>query len=144
MTARYNHPCRSAIGAARSIAGALIVICVAGCASNDPGRTVGEANIFPPNARPEILAFLRTYLNDPTNIRGAFASEPALMPVGGAQRYGLCLRFDARKSGGDYEGSRERVVYFLAGKFDTMVEARRGECKEAVYQPFPELEKLTR
>jgi hypothetical protein len=130
--------------AACAIAGALVLVCMTGCASNDPVKTIGEANVYPASPRPEILAFLRTYLNDPSNIRSAFVSEPALMTVGSTQRYGMCLRFDARKSGGEYEGSRDRVVYFLAGKLDTMVEARRGECKDAVYQPFPELEKLTR
>jgi hypothetical protein len=84
-------------------------------------------------------------LNDPTNIRSASISEPALRPsVGSQARYAVCLRFNAKKGGGEYEGSKERVVFFLAGRLDTMVEARREQCAGAVYQPFPELERLTR
>ncbi len=100
---------------------------------------------MPENYRAEILAFLRTYLNDPTRIRNASISEPALRPTGrDEQRYGVCVRFNARKPEGQYEGVRERIVFFLAGKLDTMTEARRDQCTGAAYQPFPELEALTR
>lgn len=103
-----------------------------------------EANVYPQNYKSEILAFLRTYLNDPTQIRGAFISEPELRPAGPEKRYAVCLRFNARKSSGDYEGSKERAVYFLAGRLDTMIEAKRDQCSGAIYQPFPELERLGR
>jgi hypothetical protein len=103
-----------------------------------------EPNIVPANYKSDILAFLRTYLNDPTKIRGAFVSEPALMQVGGTQRYVSCLRFNARKSNGDYEGSKDRLVLFLAGRLDTMLIAKPDQCAKAVYQPFPELERLSR
>ena len=36
------------------------------------------------------------------------------------------------------------MVVFLAGKLDTMVDAKRDECTGAKYQPFPELERLSR
>jgi hypothetical protein len=105
----------------------------------------GEANIYPDNYRADILAFLRTYLNDPTQIRGAGISEPALRPgAAGESRYAVCVRFNARNAGGSYEGSKDRVVYFLAGRLDTMIEARREQCAGATYQPFPELEQLRR
>jgi hypothetical protein len=103
-----------------------------------------EPNIVPANYKADIQAFLRTYLNDPTKIRGAFVSEPALMQIGGVQRYASCLRFNARKSGGDYEGSKDRLVPFLAGRLDTMLMAKPDQCAKAVYQPFPELERLSR
>jgi hypothetical protein len=103
-----------------------------------------EPNIVPANYKSDILAFLRTYLNDPTKIRGAFVSEPALMQIGSTQRYASCLRFNARKSNGDYEGSKDRMVLFLAGRLDTMLMAKPDQCTKAVYQPFPELERLSR
>lgn len=111
---------------------------------HNQAREAADPNIAPVNYKPDIQAFLRTYLNDPTKIRGAFISEPALMQVGGVQRYVSCLKFNARKSSGEYEGSKERLVLFLSGRLDTMVLAKPDQCAKAVYQPFPEIERLTR
>lgn len=111
---------------------------------NQP-REVADPNIAPKDYRADIIAFLRNYLNDPTGIRGAFVSEPALMQLsGGVMRYASCLRFDARKSDGKYEGSKDRLVVFLSGRLDAMVPARPEQCAGAAYQPFPELEKMSR
>lgn len=115
----------------------------AGCASQ-PSVMTAEPNIPPANYKTEILAYLRTYQNDPTGIREAFITEPALQPIAGTQRYASCLRYNAKNSVGKYEGRKDRVVAFLAGRLDTMVLARGDQCKEANWQPFPELEKLTR
>jgi hypothetical protein len=121
------------------------VLCVGACGGvHNQARESAEPNTPPVNYKPDIQAFLRTYLNDPTKIRGAFISEPALMQIGSVQRYASCLRFNARKSGGEYEGSKDRVVIFLAGRLDTMVLARADQCAKAVYQPFPEIERLAR
>ena len=96
----------------------------------------GEANIYPDSYRADILAFLRTYQNDPTQIRGAGISEPALRPgAAGEGRYAVCVRYNARNAAGSYEGSKDRVVYFLAGRLDTMIEARRAACR-ATFQRF--------
>lgn len=65
------------------------------------------------------------------------------MQVGGVERYAVCLKFNARKSSGEYEGSKERLVLFLAGRLDTMLPAKGDLCSKAAYQPFPELERLT-
>jgi hypothetical protein len=105
---------------------------------------VAEANIPPQNYQADILAFLRNYLNNPTGIRGAFIAEPELKSAGTGQRYGVCLRFNARKSDGQYEGSKDRIVFFLQGRLDTMVDAKAGQCMGAAFKPFPELERLTR
>lgn len=104
----------------------------------------GEANIFPANYRADSLAFLRTYLNDPSGIRDAFISEPALKTVLRTERFAVCVRFNAKKTTGGYEGSKDRIIVFLAGRLDTLIEAKRDECATAKYQPFPELERLTR
>jgi len=104
----------------------------------------GEANVFPVNYRADTLAFLRTYLNDPSNVRDAFIAEPTIKAVGRVDRYALCVRYNAKKSTGGYEGAKDRQIVFLAGKLDTIVDARRDDCANAKYQPFPELERLTR
>lgn len=127
------------------VASAFVALGAGACGGvhNQP-RQAAEPNIAPANYRSDILAFLRTYLNDPTRIRGAFVSEPALTQIGGVERYAACLRFNARNSNGNYEGSKDRLVLFLAGRLDTMVAAKPDQCGKAVYQPFPELERLTR
>jgi hypothetical protein len=137
---------RNVSGKGRLIAAAVLCAGVAGCSSlqPEPAPIVSEPNVLPTNYRPDILAFLRTYLNDPTRIRSASISEPALRSTGRDDRYAVCLRFNARKSNGEYEGVKERIVFFLAGRLDAMTEARRDQCKGADYQPFPELESLTR
>jgi hypothetical protein len=132
---------------ARASAFALCLLS-AGCGKYEGTYTqatvTGEANIFPANYRADTVAFLRTWLNDTRNIREASISEPALKPAGRVERYVLCVRFNARNSAGQYEGTKERLVVFLAGKLDTIVDVRRDECAGAKYLPFPELERLGR
>lgn len=127
-----------------------------GCAGEMPA-VVSEPNVLPTNYKSEILAYLRTYLNDPAGVREAYISEPELRaiaattpfsaterPVPAHQRYMVCLRFNAKDSTGKYEGSRDRLVAFLGGRLDTLVPARKEQCANANWQPFPELEKLRR
>jgi hypothetical protein len=103
------------------------------------------ANAAPPtNYRAEIVARMHTYLNDPTNVRDASVSEPALRTLDNASRYTVCLRYNARKSNGQYAGSKDSIVLFRYGRLDTVVDDVRGHCKDAAYQPFPELERMSR
>ena len=69
----------------------MLVLCLAlaGCASGErdysgPETTLGgvSVNVFPENYRAEILAYQRSYLNDPTGIRSAGITQPALRKVG--------------------------------------------------------------
>ncbi len=108
--------------AAALVAAAML----AGCASEPPPVTVGDPNVLPANYRSELLAYLRTYLNDPTGVRDAYITEPMLRPVPGAgtQRYAVCVRYNAKNSVGKYEGSKDRYVAFLAGRLDTILPAR--------------------
>jgi hypothetical protein len=129
---------------------ALLGLALAGCASGErdysgPETTLGGVgvNVFPENYRAEILAYQRSYLNDPTGIRSAAITQPALRKVGSVERYAVCVRFNAKAAGGAYTGVREHLTIFLAGKLDQMV-VTREQCKDAVYGPFPELERLTR
>jgi hypothetical protein len=133
--------------AARISALALTLLC-AGCGKYEGTYTqatvTGEANILPANYRADTIAFLRTWLNDTSNVRDASITEPVLKQAGRVERYIVCVKFNAKNSTGQYEGTKERMIVFLAGRLDTMVEVRRDECAGAKYQPFPELERLAR
>jgi len=129
---------------------ALLCAALAGCASGErdysgPETTLGgvAVNVFPENYRAEILAYQRSYLNDPAGIRSAAISQPGLRKIGGVERYVACVRFNAKAAGGAYTGVRDHLAIFLAGKLDQMA-VTREECKDAAYGPFPELERLTR
>jgi hypothetical protein len=108
-------------------------------------RSLGEAdNVFPARYKAETIAFLRSYLNDPSQIRDAFISQPVIRPVADVgPRYVACVRFNARRSDGSYAGSRDHSIVFFGGKLDRLAPTRL-DCRDAAYQPFPELERLTR
>jgi hypothetical protein len=111
---------------------------------SDRRLTTEADNPFPANYKPETLAFLRSYLNDPSRIRDAFISTPTVRPVANVGlRYVACVRFNARRSDGSYAGSRDHFAVFFGGKLDRLAPTRE-DCRDAAYQPFPELERLTR
>ena len=99
---------------------------------------------FPDNYRTELLAFMKTYLNDPRGVHDAAMAEPVQRTVGGRLRYVSCLRFTPRESDGGYRQLRERAVLYVNGRLDRVVEDASDVCAGAVYAPFPELGKLTR
>lgn len=99
---------------------------------------------FPADYRAQVLAFLRTYLNNPAAIRDAAMAEPAQRTVGGRLRYVSCLRYNAREIDGSYRGVVQRAVVYVDARLDRMIEKTDDICAGAVYAPFPELEKLTR
>ena len=107
-------------------------------------RTEQAYKTPPIDYKADILSFMRTYLNDPTNVRGAFVSEPELRTLDGASRYTVCLRYNAKKSAGQYAGSKDSMVLFRSGRLDRIVDNAREQCRDARYQPFPELERLPR
>ena len=129
---------------------------IAGCTGQ---RDLFDRNTMPANPKADILAFLRSYLNDPTNVREAALTQPSLQRVGGQDRNTVCVRFNARRSDGRNAGLIETAAVFNpSGRLDrfldltpdeTAADARLrtelgGVCKAATYQPFPELERLTR
>jgi hypothetical protein len=137
--------------AAKRAAILLLPIALAACAGSDDGRGVtytddrGVANQpYPNNYRAEVLAFMKTYLNDPRGVHDAAMAEPVQRTVGGRLRYVSCLRFTPRESDGSYGGLRERAVLYVDGRLDRLVENASDTCAGAVYAPFPDLEKLTR
>ena len=116
---------------------------LAGCNAewlNARDRAV-QANTQPPGPsyKADIVAFMRTYLNDPTGVRDAFISEPALRSLEGAERYAVCLRYTPRNA-----SSKDSIVLFRDGRLDRVIDAARETCKDAAYQPFPELQRLSR
>jgi len=127
----------------------LLPVALAACAGSDDGREVAFDNgtaiqPFPDNYRSELLAFMKTYLNNPVGVHDAAMAEPVQRTVGGRVRFVSCLRFTPRESDGSYGNPRERAVLYVNGRLDRLVEKASDICSGAVYAPFPELEKLTR
>jgi hypothetical protein len=117
-----------------------VAAALAACSSGPPKET--EPNIPPANYKQEILLTLTRTLDDPTNLRDAGITEPALTKVGAEQRYALCVRLNARDASHVYMGPKHYVVYFFGGAVNQLVEAEAGQCANAAYKPFPEAEKL--
>ncbi|HLZ02689.1 MAG TPA: hypothetical protein VKR55_11125 [Bradyrhizobium sp.] len=99
---------------------------------------------FPSDYKPEILAFMHTYLNNPVGVHDAVMAEPAQRTVGGRVRYVSCLRFSERQSDGSYREPRERAILFVDGRLDRVLPDGSDECAGAVYAPFPELQNMQR
>ncbi len=126
-----------------------VFLLLAGCSSEWTSQrafTKEINSVYPQNYKSEIVALMRTYLNDPTDVRNAYVSEPVQRTLDGVSRYAACVRYDAKTSRGGYAGSRDSMVLFRAGRLDRIVdnEAVRQQCREASYAPFPELQQIRR
>jgi len=135
-----------------------LAMALAGCgASRSREEREERINVHPDNYRADLLAALHTYVNDPTNIRDAYLSDPAIKPLGTQNRYVACVRYNAKNSDGRYTGNREVLATFVAGRFDQFVDlqlnpanqssqatAMKELCAQADYKRFPELEAMTR
>ena len=127
---------------------ALLLGACAGHSLSD-GGSGGDGGIhaFPDNYKADILAAMHAYVNDPTGIRDASISAPAIKDVpGSGSRYIVCLRFNAKQSNGAYAGEQQIAAMFLAGRFDDFLDpmTSHAPCAGAAYAPFPELERLKR
>ena len=128
-------------------------VALGGCAT-ETGPSASELkarwdaeNVYPQSYRQDLLAFLRTYLNDPSHVRSASVSQPQLKYIGPGDRYVACVRYNARNSDGKYVGSKDGAAIYVAGKLDRFLDTPkdvREICKEVSFVPFPELERLTR
>ena len=146
------------------LAALATVLALGGCA-RDIGPSETELkqnweaqNSYPAAYRANLTAFLRTYLNDPTHIRGATVSQPQRKMIGPGERYVVCVHYTARNTEGRYAAPSEGAATFVSGKLDRFFDVTKGKldrsidlpvearelCKDAVFAPFPELEKLTR
>ena len=139
------------MGISAKCAAVLLPILVAACAGADESRGIsfsddrGVANQpYPDNYRPELLAFMRTYLKDPVGVHDALLADPVQRTVGGRVRYVSCLRFTPREADGTYRSSRERAILYNNGRLDQVAENATDVCAGVAYAPFPELQKMTR
>ena len=133
---------------------ALLAVGAAGGCATEVGPSQAELkanwegqNVFPQGYRQDLMAYLRTYLNDPSGIKAAAVSAPQRKEVGPGERYVACVRYNARKSDGKYAGPKDGVAVYVSGKldrfFDTPKEVQEL-CKDVAFGPFPELERLKR
>ncbi|HYW61961.1 MAG TPA: hypothetical protein VE865_02035 [Bradyrhizobium sp.] len=129
---------------------ALLALALGACAGDGPAgitytddRGVAEQP-FPASYRPELLAFMKTYLNNPVGVKEAVIADPVQRTVGGRLRYVVCLRYNAKDSDGNYRGQRERAILFVDARLDRIVEEASDICAGAAYAAFPDLEKMTR
>ena len=129
----------------------LLPIALAACAGSEDSRLItytddrGVSNQpYPNNYRAEVLAFMKTYLNNPVGVHDAAMAEPVQRVIGGRLRYITCLRYSPRDSDGNYREPRERAILYVDGRLDRLVENAAEPCAGAVYAPFPELQSMTR
>jgi hypothetical protein len=94
----------------------LLPIALAACAGSDDGRSMSlsaDRNDTNPPApteyRPQLLAFMKTYLRNPVGVQYAEIAEPMQRSVDGRPGYVICLRFNSREIDGSYRGIRERA-----------------------------------
>ena len=119
----------------------LMTLALAAC-SSDSKKAEPDPNTLPVNYKQEIIDTLTRVLDDPTNVRDALISEPVLRSTGKDQRYTVCVRANARNLSRNYTGAKDRIGYFYGGHLNQLVEATKEQCGNALYKPFPELEKL--
>jgi hypothetical protein len=102
-----------------------------------------DPNSFPVNYKADVIGLVRTSVADPSNIRDAYISEPALRKSDTENRYVVCVRFNGKGRDGRYLGVKEKMVIYFAGNPNQYIDATPDKCGGANYQPFPELEALT-
>jgi hypothetical protein len=118
------------------------VMSLLACSSGSKKEPEENPNVFPSDYKNEILNTMTSSLDDPTNIRSAYISEPALRPAGKEQRYVVCVRSDSRDYARQYTGVKDRAAIFYGGHLNQLIDATKEQCGNAAYRPFPELEKL--
>jgi len=101
-----------------------------------------EPNIMPVNYRARLLQFLENELFDPTGVRDAYISEPKLRPIGTESRYTICVRYNAKAGYGEYTGIKEYIGIYFHGDLTQFIPAAPGQCTDAAYVRWPELETL--
>jgi hypothetical protein len=125
------------------------ILSLQGCAGHlfhGSERGDSELNAYPADYKADILAAMHAYLNDPTGIRDAAISPPAMKTIADHPRYIVCLRFDGKQDNGYYAGDKQIAAVFLAGRFDEFTDpvAAKEPCAGAAFAPFPELQNLAR
>jgi hypothetical protein len=127
----------------RSASLLLSLTIVLGACGHDVGIDSDSGiNVYPANYKSDILAAMHAYLNNPTGVRDAAISEPALKFSGNVTRYIACLRFTPKKNANEYATTKEIAVVFMGGRLDRFVDVPKEECSGAAYAAFPELQRL--
>lgn len=139
----------------RGWAGLAVVVLLTGCAHDlEPTQAELKAawdarNVTPLNYKADIVAYMQTYLNDPTHVRNAAVSTPMVKTLPGdpGERIMTCVRYSAKMSTGRYGATKTGIAVFVSGRLDRFVETPivvRDICKDVPLLPFPELQQMTR
>jgi hypothetical protein len=122
---------------------------LSGCVETGPATSVEPQTSPPANYRSLALSYARQSYVDPYSIRDASISQPLQVGYGltGQQMvWVVCIRANARNRMGGYTGIQETVVAFSGNSVDASRSGGAGggtACRGAVYEPFPELERLS-
>ena len=119
----------------RVIAGVVLAVALmlGGCSGAGKPEAAIDPNTYPANYRKEITEFLRQSLTDRADFRGAQISPPILRPIGGGQRYMVCVQFDGRSK------MKTKVAIYLEGHMNQFIDAT-DQCNGSPYEPYRELE----
>lgn len=117
----------------RKAVAVLLAAAAAGCSLTQKPPPITETNVLPSDYRNQIATFLSTALVDRADFLNAQIATPVLKQVGASEHYVVCLLFTGRTQ------HREKVVIYLAGNINQVVDADADQCAGAAYQPFPEL-----
>ncbi|MEJ2379414.1 MAG: hypothetical protein P8Y71_29850, partial [Pseudolabrys sp.] len=132
---------------------ALLALLLAGGCASDDGTSPAELraqwnaqNVVPQHYKQDMLAFLRTYLNNPNHVRDAGISPPVPKKVGPGQRYVACVRYNARDAQGKYAGAKTGAAVYVSGKLDHFIDGKQAKplCEGVTFAPFPALARLRR
>ena len=122
--------------------------CTAALAACHTAPTVEENAVPRPDEyKDAILDYVRNERTDPTGIRDAFISTPALRPVGrDVSRYVICFRYTAKDNGDArrYDRPKEIAAVFYDRRISQFIPPTPELCGQAAYEPFPELQRLCR
>lgn len=110
--------------------------------SSDKKQAEENPNVFPADYKNEILTTMTNSLDDPTNIRSAYITDPFIRSAGKEERYVVCVRSDSRNLSKQYTGIKDRIGFFYGGHLNQLIEATKEQCANVAYKPFPDLEKL--
>jgi hypothetical protein len=123
------------------VAAGMMALAMAACSFSSKDAEP-DANIFPKDYKLELMNTLQRELEDPTNIRDAFISEPFLTTASREQRYAVCVRSNSRNINRTYTGAKDRIGYFYAGHLNQLIEATADQCAKVAYKPWPELQNI--
>ncbi len=100
-------------------------------------------NIVPADYKQELAAYLRTYIDNPRQVRDASIGTPVLRPVGSGQpRYVTCVRYNPRNFENKYEGNKEKLAIFIDGRMNQFLDSDPQICPGLAYQRYPEIENM--